>query len=73
MIDGQMISQDNVIETADTQDETTLEINYHHSTHIIDVTGTNAVPEFPISIIVLTVAIASIFVASLINKNRITI
>ena len=57
MIDGQVMSQADVIETDDTQDETTLEINYHHSTHTIEVVGTNAVPEFPFSIMVMAVAI----------------
>lgn len=57
MIDGQVMSQDDVIETADTQDEATLEINYHHSTHTIDIVGTNAVPEFPTTLLVMAVAI----------------
>jgi hypothetical protein len=62
MIDGQIMSQDDVIEASDTQDETTLEINYHHSTHIIEVVGTNAVPEFPFSIMVMSVAISLLLV-----------
>lgn len=57
MIDGQVMSQADVIETANTQDETTLEINYHHSIHTIDVVGTNAVPEFPTSLLVMATAI----------------
>jgi hypothetical protein len=57
MIDGQIMSQSDVIETANTQDETTLEINYHHSTHTIEIVGTNAVPEFPTTVLVMAVAV----------------
>jgi predicted secreted protein with PEFG-CTERM motif len=65
MIDGQVMSQADVIETADTQDTTTLEINYHHSTHTIDIVGTNAVPEFGQLVpIVLTASIMSIIIFS---------
>jgi len=62
MIDGQVMSQADVIETANTQDETTLEINYHHSTHTIDIVETNAVPEFPTSLLVLAAAIGLLVV-----------
>jgi len=65
MIDGHMMSQDDVIETADTQDGITLEINYNHSTHTIEVTGTNAVPEFgPLASIILVTAILLIIAFS---------
>ncbi|HEV2193716.1 MAG TPA: MG2 domain-containing protein [Nitrosopumilaceae archaeon] len=65
MIDGQVMSQADVIETADTQDETTLEINYHHSTHTIEIVGTNAVPEFgQLAPIVLAASIMSIIILS---------
>ncbi|MBI1827970.1 MAG: hypothetical protein HY222_04520 [Thaumarchaeota archaeon] len=57
MIDGQIMSQADVIETANTQDETTLEINYHHSTHTIEIVGTNAVPEFPTTVLVMAAAV----------------
>ena len=46
MIDGQAMAQSDVVETVDTDTETTLELNYHHSTHQIDIVGTNSVPEF---------------------------
>src|SRR5437667_1934220 len=62
MIDGQVMSQNDVIETADTQDDTTLEINYHHSSHVIDVVGTNAAPEFPVSTVIITVAVGYVII-----------
>jgi hypothetical protein len=64
MMDGQVMSQADVIKTADTQDETTFEINYHHSTHTIDIMGTNAVPEFPTSILIMAAAIGFVVFAS---------
>jgi len=62
MIDGQVMSQTDVIETANTQDETTLEINYHHSTHTIEIVGTNAVPEFPTTLLVMAAAVGLIVI-----------
>ena len=59
MMDGQVMSQSDIIET-DAQDHTTLEINYHHSTHQIDIIGTNAVPEFPLAIPVFLASIVSL-------------
>jgi uncharacterized protein YfaS (alpha-2-macroglobulin family) len=64
IVDGQVMSQADVIKTADTQDETTLEINYHHSTHTIDIVGTNAVPEFPTSILIMAAAIGVVIFTS---------
>jgi protein involved in polysaccharide export with SLBB domain len=63
MMDGQLVSQNDVIET-DTQDSTILEINYHHSSHEIEIAGTNAVPEFPLSTFTLVVALSSILITS---------
>ena len=60
MIDGRAMAQSDVVETADTSDSTTLEINYHHSTHTIDIVGTNAVPEFPLASIILVAGISSL-------------
>ncbi|MBI3841752.1 MAG: hypothetical protein HY295_01180, partial [Thaumarchaeota archaeon] len=62
LIDGnQLVSDsDDVIVTSDTDTETTLEISYHHSTHIIDVVGTKTVPEFPVSILVMAIAVGLI-------------
>lgn len=69
MMDGQPVSQNDVIET-DTQDSTILEINYHHSSHEIEIAGTNAVPEFPLSTFTLVVALSSILITNLFS-NRI--
>ncbi len=66
MIDGQVMAQSDVIETEDTSDNTSLEINYHHSTHQIDIVGTNAAPEFSSLVsIVLVFAIISVIVLSM--------
>ena len=70
MIDGQAMSQSDVIEKADTNDEVTLELNYHHSTHQIDIVGTNAVPEFSSLVsLVLVASILSVIVLSM--KTRV--
>ncbi|HXV38220.1 MAG TPA: MG2 domain-containing protein [Nitrosopumilaceae archaeon] len=56
IIDGKIASSDDVIISSDTETESTLEINYHHSIHTIDITGTNVVPEFPESLIIVMAA-----------------
>jgi len=65
MIDGQAMAQSDVVETADTDTETTLELNYHHSTHQIDIVGTNAVPEFgTMASVALVVSVLTLVVVS---------
>src|SRR5574337_1153389 len=65
MIDGQAMAQSDVVETASTDTATTLELNYHHSTHQIDIVGTNAVPEFSsVASLVLVVSVLSAVVLS---------
>jgi len=59
-IDGKVAASDDVIVTSNTEAETTLEINYHHSVHTIDVMGTNVVPEFPASVLLIVMAIGLI-------------
>ena len=58
-IDGSLASEDQVLLKSDTATETTFEINYSHSIHQIEVTGTNVVPEFPVTAIVIAAAIGS--------------
>ena len=70
MIDGQVMSQSDVIEKDDTTDDVTLELNYHHSTHQIDIVGANAVPEFSsLTPIILVISILSVIVLSM--KTRV--
>lgn len=65
MIDGQAMTQSDVVETADTDTETTLELNYHHSTHQIDIVGTNAIPEFGVmTSVALVVSVLTLVVVS---------
>jgi PDZ domain-containing secreted protein len=61
-IDGRAVAEDSndVVVTSDTATEMTLEINYPHSEHTIEISGTSVVPEFPISMIVMTAAIGSV-------------
>jgi hypothetical protein len=65
MIDGKVMASDDVIVTTNTDATTTLELNYHHSAHTIDIVGTNAVPEFGVlASIILVVAISGMMVYS---------
>jgi hypothetical protein len=49
-----------VIIKSETDAATTFEINYTHSIHRIEVSGTNAIPEFPVTFLIVTVAIGSL-------------
>ena len=65
MIDGKAMAQSDVVEAASTDTETTLELNYHHSTHQIDIVGTSAVPEFSsIASLVLVASVLTVVVLS---------
>jgi plastocyanin len=83
-IDGnlQAYNSDSVIVTSDTSDSTTLEINYHHSTHTIQIVGTQAaqsslvqaVPEFSsMTPLVLVVATISVLVLSMKTRTNLKI
>jgi uncharacterized protein YfaS (alpha-2-macroglobulin family) len=71
-IDGRAVAEDSndVIVTSDTLTEMTLEINYPHSEHIVEISGTNVVPEFPMSIIIAAAAIGSVIAATSIVTRR---
>lgn len=62
LIDGQVVTRgsNDVIVKSNTNTHITFEINYSHSERTIEVSGTNVVPEFPISIVIMAVAICSI-------------
>ncbi len=65
MIDGHVMTQSDVIETANNDTDVTLELNYHHSTHQIDIIGTNAVPEFSsLSFLVLVFSVLAVIILS---------
>ena len=56
---------------SNTEMEMTLEINYRHSIHQIEVVGTNVVPEFPLVAIVIAVTMAMAVGISLVAKKGI--
>lgn len=48
-MDQNLVAEEDVIVKSQTAAETTFEINYSHSIHRMEVTGTSAIPEFPIA------------------------
>jgi len=62
-MDQSLINEDDVIVKSETDAATTFEINYHHSIHRMEVSGTNVVPEFPlVSILMIAGAIGVVLV-----------
>lgn len=59
-LDGELLSEQDVILKSDTAQESTFEINYDHSVHEVEVTGTNVIPEFPIASIVAAASMLAI-------------
>ncbi len=74
MIDGKAVADDKVIVVSNTEVETEIEVNYNHSTHTIDVIGTQAVPEFgTITMMILAASILSIIAVTARFKTNLTI
>jgi hypothetical protein len=71
-IDGNVIPPESsdVVAIVDTEEGMTLEINYHHSEHTVEVSGTNVVPEFPVSMIIMAAAIGSVIATVSIASRR---
>ncbi|AFU57710.1 MAG: MG2 domain-containing protein [Nitrososphaera sp.] len=71
LIDGEVVTAESndVIVKSHTDTEITFEINYSHSEHTVEVTGTNVTPEFPVSILVMAGALGSI-IAFAAARNR---
>lgn len=70
LIDQNVVVEDSVLLKSDTATETTLEINYKHSIHRVEVAGTNVVPEFPVSMIIMAAAIVSVITTVRIASKR---
>lgn len=62
LIDGQLVTSESndVIVKSETSTDVTFEINYDHSEHTVEVTGTNVVPEFPLAALIMAAAVASV-------------
>lgn len=70
LIDDSLASEDQVLLKADTESQTTFEINYGHSIHQIEVTGTNVVPEFPPAVMLTIIASTVGGIAAATRKMR---
>jgi hypothetical protein len=66
-IDGQVTSDVEVTQDA-ASGESIIRISYTHSTREVVITGTNVVPEFPVSLIVVTAAVLGSII--LVGRSR---
>ena len=62
LVDGIIMTRNQTIIISDTDAETTLEINYPHSSHQVSITGTKAIPEFPTIILAMLPAVSLLVV-----------
>lgn len=72
LIDGQAVKPDSnaVIVSSDTDAQMTLKINYHHSERKVEVTGTNVVLEFPVSMTVMAAVVGAAVAATIAASKR---
>jgi len=68
MVDGNVVTDFKTTETAEGQTE--IEVTYDHSTREISITGTQVVPEFPVSMLIMGIAIATIIVLSAVMTRK---
>jgi hypothetical protein len=64
LIDGRAVSSSSsdVILKSETNADVIFEINYSHSEHTVEITGTNVVPEFPIAATAIAASIGAVIV-----------
>jgi len=67
-MDQNLVVEEDVIVKSQTAAETTFEINYAHSIHRMEVTGTNAIPEFPVAALAAVAAVVGS--VALISRTR---
>lgn len=68
MVDGTAVTDFRTTETA--EGEVEIEVTYDHSTREISITGTQVVPEFPVTMLIMGIAIASIIVLAAVMTKR---